>query len=43
MYEGEIDFNALTVEKLIDFVFTEMVPVYRKVQQLEEVAQAKQD
>ena len=41
MYEGEIDFNALTVEKLIDFVFTEMV--YRKVQELEEAAQAKQD
>ena len=42
MYECEIDFDALTVEKLIDFVFTEMV--YRKVQQLEEeAAQAKQD
>ena len=42
MYECEIDFDALTVEKLIDFVFTEMV--YRKIQQLEEeAAQAKQD
>ena len=42
MYECEIDFDALTVEKLIDFVFTEMV--YRKIHQLEEeAAQAKQD
>ena len=42
MYECEIDFGALTVEKLIDFVFTEMV--YRKIHQLEEeAAQAKQD
>ena len=42
MYECEIDFDALTVEKLIDFVFTEMV--YHKIQQLEEeAAQAKQD
>ena len=42
MYECEIDFDALTVEKLIDFVFTEIV--YRKIQQLEEeAAQAKQD
>ena len=42
MYECEIDFDALTVEKLIDFVFTEMV--YRNIQQLEEeAAQAKQD
>ena len=36
MYECKIDFDALTVEKLIDFVFTEMV--YRKIQQLEEEA-----
>ena len=28
MYVNEIDFDALTVEKLIDLVFTEMV--YRK-------------
>ena len=41
IYECEIDFDALTVEKLIDFVFTEMV--YRKIQQLEEAAQVKQD
>ena len=42
IYECEIDFDALTVEKLIDFVFTEMV--YCKIQQLEEeAAQAKQD
>ena len=34
MYVDEIDFDALTVEKLIDLVFTEMV--YRKIQQLEE-------
>ena len=36
LYECEIDFDALTVEKLIDFVFTDMV--YRKV-----IARAKQD
>ena len=41
MQMNEIDFEALTVEKLIDLVFTEMV--YRKIQQLEEVSQAKQD
>ena len=41
MYECEIDFDALTVEKLIDFVFTKMV--YCKIEQLEEAAQAKQD
>ena len=33
MYVDEIDCDALTVEKLIDLVFTEMV--YRKIQQLE--------
>ena len=36
MYECEFDFDALTVEELIDFVFTEMV--YRNIQQLEEEA-----
>ena len=41
MYEGEIDFDALTVEKLIDLVFTEMV--YRKIQQLEEETLAKRE
>ena len=41
MYVGEIDFDALTVEKLIDLVFTEMV--YRKIQQLEEETLAKRD
>ena len=41
MYEGEIDFDALTVEKLIDLLFTEMV--YRKTQQLEEETLAKRD
>ena len=39
MYVDEIDFDALTVEKLIDLVFTEMV--YRKIQQLEEETLAK--
>ena len=29
MYVDEIDFDALNVEKLLDFVFTEMV--YRKI------------
>ena len=33
-----MDFEALTVEKLIDLVFT-----YRKIQQSEEASQAKQD
>ena len=43
MYECEIDFDhdALTAENLIDFVFTEIV--YRKIQQLEEAAQVKQN
>ena len=35
---NEMDFEALTVKKLIDLVFTEMV--YR---QLEEASQVKQD
>ena len=39
MYECEIDFDALTVEKFIDYVFTEMV--YRNIQQLEEEALSK--
>ena len=41
MYVDEIDFDALTVEKLIDLVFTEIV--YRKIQQLEEKTLAKRD
>ena len=41
MYVDEIDFDALTVEKPIDLVFTEMV--YRKIQQLEEETLAKRD
>ena len=41
MYVDEIDFDALTVEKLIDLVFTEMV--YRKIQELEEETLAKRD
>ena len=38
---NEIDFETLTVEKLIDLVFTEMV--YYKIQQLEEASQTKYD
>ena len=34
MYVDEIDYELLTPEKLIDFVFTEMV--YRQIQKLEE-------
>ena len=41
IYVDELDFEALTVDKVIDLVFTEMV--YRKIQQLEEETQAKQD
>ena len=41
VYVDELDFEALTVDKVIDLVFTEMV--YRKIQQLEEETQAKQD
>ena len=41
MYVDEIDFDALTVEKLIDLVFTEII--YRKIQQLEEETLAKRD
>ena len=41
MYVDEIDFYALTVEKLIDLVFTEII--YRKIQQLEEETLAKRD
>ena len=41
MYVDEIDFDALTVEKLIDLVFTEMV--YRKIQRLEKEAPAERD
>ena len=41
MYVDEIDFDALTVEKPIDLVFTEMV--YRKIQQLEEETLVKRD
>ena len=40
IYVDELDFEALTVEKVIDLVFTEMV--YRKIQQLEKETQAKQ-
>ena len=41
MYVDEIDFDAQTVEKLIDLVFTEMV--YRKIQRLETEARAERD
>ena len=37
----EIDIEVMTVEKLIELVFTEMV--YRKMQQLEEATLCKQD
>ena len=33
MYVNGIDFEAMTIEKLMDLVFTEMV--YRKIQQLD--------
>ena len=33
MHVNEIDFEAMTIENLIDLVFTEMV--YRKIQQSE--------
>ena len=41
MYVDEIDFDTLTIEKLIDLVFTEMV--YCKIQQLDEETLAKRD
>ena len=42
MYVDEIDFEAVTVEKIVDLVFTEMI--YDKMQQLEkETKLAKQD
>ena len=39
MHENDIDFEGMTIEKLIDLVFTEMV--YRKIQQLEEETLSK--
>ena len=41
MYLNEIDFEAMTVNKLIDLVFTEII--YRKIQQLKEATPSKQD
>ena len=41
MYVDEIDNEVMTVEKLIELVFTEMV--YRKMHQLEEATLCKQD
>ena len=39
MYVNDVDFKAMTIEKLIDLVFTEMV--YRKIQQSEEATLSK--
>ena len=39
MHVNDIDFEGMTIEKLIDFVFTELV--YRKIQQLEEETLSK--
>ena len=41
MYVDEIDFEAVTVEKIVDLVFTEMI--HDKMQQLEKEELAKQD
>ena len=41
MYVDEIDFEAVTVENIVDLVFTEMI--YDKMQQLEKEELAKQD
>ena len=41
MYVDEIDFEAVTIEKIVDLVFTEMV--HDKMQQLEKDELAKQD
>ena len=41
MYVDEIDYELFTPEKLIDFVFTEMV--YRQIQKLEEETRINQD
>ena len=41
MYVDEIDFKAVTIEKIVDLVFTEMI--HDKMQQLEKEELAKQD
>ena len=41
MYVDEIDFEVVTVEKIVDLVFTEMI--HDKMQQLEKEELAKQD
>ena len=41
MYVNEIDFEAVTIEKIVDLVFTEMI--HGKMQQLEKEELAKQD
>ena len=41
MYVNDIDFEAMTIEKLIDLVFTEMVN--REIQQVDEATLSKKD
>ena len=41
MYVDEINFEAVTIEKIVDLVFTEMI--HDKMQQLEKEELAKQD
>ena len=41
MYVDEIDFEAVTIEKMVDLVFTEMI--HDKMQQFEKEELAKQD
>ena len=41
MYVDQIDFEAVTIEKIVDLVFTEMIN--DKMQQLEKEEVAKQD
>ena len=41
VYVNDIDFEGMTIEKLIDLVFTDMV--YRNIQQLEEATLSKRD
>ena len=41
MYVDEVDFDSLTIEKLIELVFTEMV--FRKIEQLEQEKIVKHD
>ena len=41
MYVDEVDFDSLTIEKLVELVFTEMV--FRKIEQLEKEKIVKRD